>query len=263
MSRVDRFLDSLLTHAVADPKRRFTRLAAFARELERELAALGPSNSTLPRWIHCSERLPGRAGKYAVVVYDPKSDGKMLGASAFGENGKFTVNFPDFHVAYWLENLELPGEETLQRIMSSLTRSQPDPRNGTKGTRAPAGSRVDRFIASLPEYRATAPRTRVRFLESFAMQLERELETAASPDGDPPRWVSCADRDPRRAGTYLVIVDRPRESVALAAAGFRGRSFVSTAEETCVHFWLEGLEMPPFHHQASHAFGAKSPTKKE
>src|ERR1700682_1969177 len=101
MSRVDRFLDSLRTQAVTDPKKRFTQLAAFARELERELAALGPSNSTLPRWIHCSERLPDRAGKYAVVVYDPKSDGKTLGAIARDESGKFIVAFPDFHVAYW------------------------------------------------------------------------------------------------------------------------------------------------------------------
>ena len=93
MSRVDQFLDSLRTRAVTDPKKRFAELAAFAGGLERELAALGPSNSTLPRWIHCSERLPGRAGKHAVVSYDPKSDGKVLGACAFGESGKFTADF--------------------------------------------------------------------------------------------------------------------------------------------------------------------------
>lgn len=261
MGRVDQFLDSLRTKAITDPTKRFTQLEAFAWELERELAALGPSNSTLPRWIHCSERLPGRAGKCAVVVYDPKSDGKMLGASAFGENGTFTVDFPDFHVAYWLENLELPGAQAVQRVMSLLTRKKPDPRDGAKETSASGGSRVDRFIASLPEYRATGPRTRMRFLESFAIQLERELEIAAYRDRNPPRWVSCADRDPRKTGMYLAIVDRPRESMALAAVGFRGGSFTSTVEETDVHYWLEGLEMPPFYHQPSQALGAKPPAK--
>jgi hypothetical protein len=251
MSRVDQFLDALRTKAVTDPKKRFTQLSAFASELERELAALGPSNSTLPRWIHCSERLPGRAGKYAVVAYDPKSDGKVLGASVFGASGKFTVDSPDFHVAYWLENLELPGAQAVQRVMSLLTHGKPGPRDGTKEASASGASRVDRFIASLPEYRATSPRIRVRLLESFAMQLERELEIAANPDRNAARWVSCDDRDPRKTGMYLTIVDRPGESMALAAVGFRAGWFKSTVEETDVHYWLEGLEMPPFYHQPS------------
>jgi hypothetical protein len=191
--------------------------------------------------------LPGRAGEYAVVVYDPKSDGKILAALTCAESGTFALDAPDLQVAYWLENLELPGATTLQRVMSSLIRRKPDRQDGAKGAGASGGSRVDRFIASLPEFRATGPGTRMRFLESFAMQLECELDSAAQPGREAPRWVSCEERYPRAAGKYGVVVDRPRESLVLAALAFDGRTFSSPVEETSVHFWLEGLEMPPFY----------------
>jgi hypothetical protein len=99
----------------------------------------------------------------------------------------------------------------------------------------------------------------MRFLESFAMQLEGELEEATHPRREAPRWVSCEDRYPRASGKYVVVVDRPQESLALAALPYNGRSFASSVEETSVHFWLEGLEMPPFYHQPSNALGARPP----
>jgi hypothetical protein len=107
MNRVDRFIESLAVDGVTGPKTRFKFLESFAKQLEQELASVASPPAAMPKWVHCSERLPTAPGKYVVIVYYPKADGKVLTALPFQEDRTFMTP-PDASVAYWLEGLTMP-----------------------------------------------------------------------------------------------------------------------------------------------------------
>ena len=229
----------------ATPKASEKAWIALATELETALNARNHQPRGA-RWVHASDRQPRFEGQYLTISFDSKSDTRIFGEAIFDGNFHPCITYT---VAYWLEGLDVPVQ---------LTPVRPDPRFYFTPVPMVGATRVERFVASLPTYRA-GPKTRVRFLDAFAEFLENELN---APDIAPvPRWVNAAERLPPSLGRRGVVVKEP-DGLFLGTVAFEERFLDPVPGRKILH-WLDGLRCPPFYYQPSKMLQCEAPHPRE